>query len=254
VSEYQRHKKQQQDDSFFCRFTFGQFFSILLLEVFTLFFVFYLGAKYGADFLGLPVSLEASQTVADSPSDYSPKLTVQTTDDPEVLKLAQELMDKAKTPELKERIAAMLQARPTQDKVDAMKQEAVQIVKNGVEVKQEAATENMVAEKIEASPSEEVADSPDATPSGVVRVKSSDSARYSIQVGSYPELPEANGIVEKWKKLGYPAYMMIADIPDRGRWYRVRIGGFNSKDEASGYLSDLNKREGVEALVVLNEQ
>jgi hypothetical protein len=36
-------------DDYFCRFTFGQFVTLILLEVVTLFFVFYLGARYGSD-------------------------------------------------------------------------------------------------------------------------------------------------------------------------------------------------------------
>ena len=48
--------------------------------------------------------------------------------------------------------------------------------------------------------------------------------------------------------------MMIADIPDRGRWYRVRVGGFGSKNAADDYKQDLVIKERVEALVVLNEQ
>jgi len=65
---------------------------------------------------------------------------------------------------------------------------------------------------------------------------------------------EATRSVEKWKGKGYPAYMMIADIPDRGRWYRVRIGGFATREDASGYLKELQSRENVEALIVMNEQ
>ena len=48
--------------------------------------------------------------------------------------------------------------------------------------------------------------------------------------------------------------MMIADIPDRGRWYRVRIGGFAKKEDAQKYLERFRSDEGVEAIVVLNEQ
>ena len=77
---------------------------------------------------------------------------------------------------------------------------------------------------------------------------------YSVQVGSYPNMAEATKVVERWKDKGYPAYLMIADIPDRGRWYRVRIGGFESRGEATRYMDEFTTRENVEALVVLNEQ
>ncbi len=39
-------------EDYFCRFTFGQFVTLILLELVTLFFVFYLGARYGPDLIG----------------------------------------------------------------------------------------------------------------------------------------------------------------------------------------------------------
>ena len=42
----------EEDEEYFCRFTFGQFVSLALLEVVALFFVFYLGARYGTTILG----------------------------------------------------------------------------------------------------------------------------------------------------------------------------------------------------------
>ena len=42
----------EEDEEYFCRFTFGQFISLALLEVVALFFVFYLGARYGPAMLG----------------------------------------------------------------------------------------------------------------------------------------------------------------------------------------------------------
>src|SRR3989338_1118586 len=96
-----RHRRSdEENESFFCRFTFGQFFALLVLEVFTLFFVFYLGARYGREFLGLDRNAEVAQ------EEVAPK--VPTTDDPEVAAMARDLIRQAKTPELKDRIAKML--------------------------------------------------------------------------------------------------------------------------------------------------
>lgn len=43
---------EDEEEEIFCRFTFGQFVSLALLELVALFFVFYLGARYGPDLLG----------------------------------------------------------------------------------------------------------------------------------------------------------------------------------------------------------
>ncbi len=42
----------EEDEEFFCRFTFGQFVSLALLEIVALFFAFYLGSRYGPALLG----------------------------------------------------------------------------------------------------------------------------------------------------------------------------------------------------------
>lgn len=42
----------EEEEQYFCRFTFGQFVSLALLELIALFFVFYLGARYGPELLG----------------------------------------------------------------------------------------------------------------------------------------------------------------------------------------------------------
>lgn len=48
----------EEDEEYFCRFTFGQFVSLALLEIVALFFVFYLGARYGPAMLGLETKAE----------------------------------------------------------------------------------------------------------------------------------------------------------------------------------------------------
>ena len=219
-------------ESFFCRFTFGQFFAILLLEVFTLFFVFYLGARYGREFLGLERSgqhIAEQQGELPQPLEEAPKAV--TTEDPEVAKMAKDLIEKAKTPELKERIAGMLGTDVAGKKLPGTKPK-------------EAAPTPEEPETASASPQ----------PSNVVRVKSGDAAKYAIQIGSYHDVTEANAAIETWKTKGYPAYLMIADIPNRGRWYRIRIGGFGAREDAESYLSELKTQENVDGLVVLNEQ
>jgi cell division septation protein DedD len=65
---------------------------------------------------------------------------------------------------------------------------------------------------------------------------------------------EATTRVDEWRNKGYPAFMMIADIPDRGRWYRVRIGGFSTKEDAQAYLDKFKQTESTEAIIVFNEQ
>ncbi len=255
MSSYMPNRgRGEESESFFCRFTFGQFFALLVLEVFTLFFVFYLGARYGRGLLGLDkppsVALEnvaAGQVERTGEREANEGSRVLTTQDPEVAKMAGELMAKANTPELKDRIKEMI--GQAQGGREAMPE--VVTVKRAEEA---PPPPRPVAPDIEQMPAEAPARAPAAGDSSVIRIKSGDNARYSLQIGSYPNIDEGTRSVEKWKARGYPAFIMIADIPDRGRWYRVRIGGFENRDDAMKYMEEFTAKENVEALVVLNEQ
>jgi cell division septation protein DedD len=266
LPEYMTSRRQDDAESFFCRFTFGQFFAILVLEVFTLFFVFYLGARYGRGLLGLDkapaIALEeAAQSAEAAGQAGQGGGRVITTSDPEAAKVAGELMAKADTPELKERIRRMI--AEAQGEGARSMPEVISVDRGGPAEQAPPApaarTPQTGEQPVAAAetPEDEEPPLPAASPkadAGVVRVKSGADAKYAVQVGSYPDMAEATRAVERWKSKGYPAYLMIADIPDRGKWYRVRIGGFASREDASRYQSDFSSRENVEALVVLNEQ
>lgn len=252
MTDYSRTRKNNESESFFCRFTFGQFFALLVLEVFTLFFVFYLGARYGREFLGLeqkPKHMVVGEVTSQGEPNYA-KLT--TTDDPEAQKIAKDLIEKARTPELKERIAEMLNKDKNKEIISVEDTPQKIDSDQNIETETESAP---VEDKSKGMPLRAPARGEEVADSGMIRIKSAENARYSIQVGSYQQLSEANGKANSWKELGYPAYVMIADIPNRGRWYRVRIGGFASRADASKYLARLKSKEDVrDALIVLNEQ
>ncbi len=247
MPEYMRSRRGEESENFFCRFTFGQFFALLVLEVFTLFFVFYLGARYGRGLLGLDkapaVALQGEQAAASQ---------VITTADPEVKQMAKDLISKADTPELKDRIRKMISEAQNEER--GRMPEVVSVEREPTEERPVEIPVDSVPEAPPAVEQQPVQQAEPARDAGVVRIKSAENAKYSVQVGSYPDMAEATRVVERWKGKGYPAYLMIADIPDRGRWYRVRIGGFESRGEATRYMDEFTSRESVEALVVLNEQ
>ncbi|MBT3182141.1 MAG: SPOR domain-containing protein [Deltaproteobacteria bacterium] len=256
MTEYMRSRRRDEGgDGFFCRFTFGQFFALLVLEVFTLFFVFYLGARYGREFLGLERSREmagAEELIDESGSGGH----VLNTSDPEAREVAKKLIAETKSPELKDRIRQMINNAQKKEEVQRPKVVERNIVERQEEkeIREIPPSEKRVQNEEPRKESISSEDLAASNNSSVIRVKSADNARYSVQVGSYPNMKEATRVIEKWKGKGYPAYMMIADIPDRGRWYRVRLGGFENRSDASSYMKELKSRESVEALVVLNEQ
>ncbi|MBI4223991.1 MAG: SPOR domain-containing protein, partial [Deltaproteobacteria bacterium] len=80
-------------------------------------------------------------------------------------------------------------------------------------------------------------------------IRTGPKAPFAIQVGAYTNPDEAHHMVSHWKQKGYPAYLASADIPGKGRWYRVRLGGFDSKKEAKSYLEKFRTQEGVDAFI-----
>ncbi|HEU4391741.1 MAG TPA: SPOR domain-containing protein [Blastocatellia bacterium] len=65
---------------------------------------------------------------------------------------------------------------------------------------------------------------------------------YALQAASFPNDGGAKQYSERLVRAGVPAYVVSADIPHRGRWYRVRAGRFATADEARKYAADWQQR------------
>ena len=63
----------------------------------------------------------------------------------------------------------------------------------------------------------------------------------TIQAASFKDPKDADKMVAMLKKKGYPAYRIIGVVPEKGVWYRVRIGYYGSRTEASATMKKLQK-------------
>ena len=63
---------------------------------------------------------------------------------------------------------------------------------------------------------------------------------------------EADSFAAKLRDKGYAPYIIEAQVPGRGTWYRVRMGGFASKDAATRYLKDFRRETQIDAFVAPN--
>lgn len=70
---------------------------------------------------------------------------------------------------------------------------------------------------------------------------------FAVQVGASQDPAEAARIAEKFK--AQRARVVAADIPGKGRWYRVRVGAFEDRASAEAYLRDLVRETGVKGFV-----
>ena len=72
--------------------------------------------------------------------------------------------------------------------------------------------------------------------------------RFTIQIYSESTLKEAEGKMGELRKMGFDAYIQKAR-PGTKLWYRVRIGAFNSRDEAKKAADEINSTTGVVAWI-----
>lgn len=73
---------------------------------------------------------------------------------------------------------------------------------------------------------------------------------FTIQVGSYNVIEQANERVARLQSAGYDARVAVVELPKRGTWYRVQAGRFSSREEASRYGNELRAKGAVDNFIV----
>lgn len=98
--------------------------------------------------------------------------------------------------------------------------------------------DSLVAGDPAAAPSPPVDPGPGAPTSG-----------WAVQIASYAGAAEADAHVAALQEQDLAAYR-VAALVDGATWYRVKVGGFSSREEASEQRGELATRLGLEDLVV----
>ena len=92
-----------------------------------------------------------------------------------------------------------------------------------------------------ATPAKTAARQEDQKETAAAGAKQSSGALYTIQAASVKNATDADRMVASLKQKGYPAYRSIGKVAQKGIWFRVRIGEYNSKAEAQQTLNKLKK-------------
>jgi len=71
----------------------------------------------------------------------------------------------------------------------------------------------------------------------------------TIQAASLKDPNDADRMVAKLKQKGYAAYKVIGVIPDKGIWFRIRVGYYENSAEAANTIKQL-KKDGLDAFLV----
>jgi len=82
-------------------------------------------------------------------------------------------------------------------------------------------------------------------------VKPTPSGTVAVQVASTKEADSAKMLVKKLIRLGYAGFSIKAEIPNRGTWYRVRVGPYRTRAEAEQMSQELSKDK-FEGIIVRN--
>ena len=77
--------------------------------------------------------------------------------------------------------------------------------------------------------------------------------KYVLQVVSYDTREEAEEFAKALRSRGHKAYVMQAEVPDRGRFYRVRVGPFDHGRDARSYQDQFEETEHMRTIVVSNK-
>jgi len=108
------------------------------------------------------------------------------------------------------------------------------------------------AEPVRAPPGDSVAtrSTPAAAhPAPKVPDATSSTGAFTLQLGASPNRDDAERQVSRLREKGYAPYIVTAEVPGKGTWYRVRMGSFPTKDAATRYLQDFKRETQAEAFV-----
>ncbi|HET9037255.1 MAG TPA: SPOR domain-containing protein [Myxococcaceae bacterium] len=88
-----------------------------------------------------------------------------------------------------------------------------------------------------------------AHPAPKVPEATSATGAFTLQLGASNNRDDAERQASRLREKGYAPYIVAAEVPGKGTWYRVRMGSFPTKDAATRYLQDFKRETQAEAFV-----
>lgn len=76
---------------------------------------------------------------------------------------------------------------------------------------------------------------------------------FTLQLSAFQSKADADRFVSKLREAKYAPYIVTAEVPKKGTWYRVRMGSFETKEAAGRYLADFKREMKLEAFVAGSE-
>lgn len=82
--------------------------------------------------------------------------------------------------------------------------------------------------------------------------EAAEGGQFTLQLAASQEKSEAESYVSKLRAKGYAPFITEAEVPGRGKWYRVRMGSFPTREAANRYLADFRRETALDAFVAPN--
>jgi cell division protein FtsN len=95
---------------------------------------------------------------------------------------------------------------------------------------------------------------PTATTTTTAPVADQGTGNFTVQVGSYNNVAQADERAARLRSSGIEARVVRAEIPHRGTWYRVQAGRFTKQAEAARYATELKGKGATSDFVVTSVQ
>jgi cell division septation protein DedD len=74
--------------------------------------------------------------------------------------------------------------------------------------------------------------------------------QHTLLVASLRSQDNAQKLTQQLRSKGYDPQLETLDKPDDGRWYRVLVGSFKTRDEAQRFAAEFNKRENFQGIAI----
>jgi len=83
-----------------------------------------------------------------------------------------------------------------------------------------------------------------------VASSASTSGNWTVQIASYSDKGQAGARVAGLKSSNVPARLVTVEIPGKGTWYRVQIGGYDTREEGARQGNQLRSRGVIQDFIV----
>lgn len=74
-------------------------------------------------------------------------------------------------------------------------------------------------------------------------------ARYTLQIASHPTMEQARTEMDHLRAMDLDPHVVAADVPEQGKYYRVRVGKFQNEDQARAFQARIEAEHSLRTII-----